>query len=65
MLISGSCTGSKYNSYDAYKELEFYWEDVHLFNTQELIYGRITSRASSVSNTDEIHPRYDAMIKYL
>jgi hypothetical protein len=23
--------------YDAYKELEFYWEDVHLFNTQQLI----------------------------
>jgi hypothetical protein len=37
--------------YDAYKELEFYW-NVHLFNTQQLIYGRTSlPRASSVSNT--------------
>jgi hypothetical protein len=28
-----AATGSKYNSCMIIKELEFYWEDVHLFNT--------------------------------
>jgi hypothetical protein len=45
--------------YDAYKELEFYWEDVHLFILTINLRKNFTPRASSVSNTDEIHPRYD------
>jgi hypothetical protein len=40
--------------------------DVHLFDTQGLIYGRTSSpTTSSVLHGDEIHPDYDIMIKYL
>jgi hypothetical protein len=41
------------------KELEFYWRDVHLFILTINLRKNFTPRASSVSNTDEIHPRYD------
>jgi hypothetical protein len=40
--------------------------DVHLFDTQGLIYGRTSSPTTpSVLHGDEIHPDYDIMIKYL
>jgi hypothetical protein len=52
---------SKYNSYNAYKELEFYWTDVHLFDTQGLIYVELPYNPS-VLHGDEIHPDYDIMI---
>jgi hypothetical protein len=52
-------------SYNAYKELEFYWTDVHLFDTQGLIYGRTSSPTTPSVLHGEIHPDYDIMIKYL
>jgi hypothetical protein len=36
-----------------------------IYSIPTINYGRTSlPRSSSVSNTDEIHPRYDVMIKY-
>jgi lysophospholipase L1-like esterase len=52
--------------YQAYKELEFYWSDVLLFDTQNIIYGKKTiSPSPSPLHTDEIHPTYFEMVDYL
>ena len=52
--------------YTAYKELEFYWDDVLLFNSQDLIFGRISSPTTpSFLHSDEIHPEYSIITKLL
>jgi len=50
--------------YNAYKELDKYWDDVILFNTQDKIYGRICP-TTTILMTDEIHPEYLSMLNEL
>ena len=50
--------------YYAYKELENYWEDVVLFDSQNLVWGR-TCRASADWMTDELHPKQEYAIKQI
>jgi len=50
--------------YYAYKELENYWPNVEFFNSQDLIFGRV-SLATSNLMTDEIHPQYPPIIAKL
>jgi hypothetical protein len=51
--------------YQAYKELEFYWSDVLLFDTQNIIYGKKQFLHRHPLHTDEIHPTYFEMVDYL
>jgi len=50
--------------YQAYKELDNYWDNVPLLNTQDLIFGR-TALATSNLMTDGIHPVYSPIISEL
>jgi len=50
--------------YNAYKELDKYWDDVVLFNTQDKIYGRVCP-TTTILMTDEIHPEYLSMLNEL
>ncbi len=50
--------------YYAYKELENYWPNVLLFNSQDLIFGRVC-RATTSLMSDDIHPNYDLIVKEL
>jgi hypothetical protein len=64
-IISRSSTSKTTILYQAYKELEFYWSDVLLFDTQNIIYGKKTiSPSPSPLHTDEIHPTYFEMVDY-
>lgn len=47
--------------YDAYKELENHYDNVVLFNTQELITGRESLPVNS-RMIDELHPKYEAVV---
>lgn len=47
--------------YYAYKELDNYWPNVYLFDSQDLIFGRICQTTSNLM-TDDIHPFYAPII---
>lgn len=51
--------------YNAYLELENKWDNVVLFNTQDLIFGRTSEPMTTALHSDEIHPRYDGIIDVL
>ncbi len=48
--------------YNAYIELEGYWDFAILFNTQDSIFGREVKEESYIM-TDELHPRYDVIVE--
>lgn len=51
--------------YNAYLELENKWNNVVLFNSQDLIFGRVSKPTVTPLMSDEIHPVYSYMLNVL